>query len=144
MAEAFGGHFHDEWSQSSNLTLGEKRKFKRKEKSGVGGGGIMKSRAAPSREFISRSQREHFLCGIHRVLTRNALNSPLPASTIEMPSYQILQICVKLTGEVDFVFMALYFIVFRHFTEPKCVRVCVSECWGAGREGGGGLRVVHW
>lgn len=51
MAEAFGGHFHDEWSQSSNLlTLDEKRKFKRK---------------FPSREFISRSQREHFLCGIH-------------------------------------------------------------------------------
>lgn len=42
MAEAFGGHFHDEWSQSSNLTLDEKRKFKRKEKLGE-----KKRKAAP-------------------------------------------------------------------------------------------------
>lgn len=36
-AEAFGGRFHDEWPQSSNLTLDEKRKFKEKGKKGKKG-----------------------------------------------------------------------------------------------------------
>lgn len=58
-----------------------------------------------------------------------------------MASYQILKICIKLTREVGFGFMVLYFIV-KHFTEPKCVRVCAFvcalECWGLGGGLGGG------
>lgn len=52
-----------------------------------------------------------------------------------MASYQILKICIKLTREVGFGFMALYFIV-KHLTEPKCVRVCAFVCVGV--LGGGG------